>query len=418
MKNNTSRFLNAFDRFNVTDIKKITFAIPAVVVLIAVLVIVGVGATSGSYTDGVGIGIDFEGGTMLTVNVGQVTDANADIQAEIDKITAAIEGVKDSAGRSVSVTYVQRMYDDSVAYDPDASVTFRYKNVSSNDIEIEELNQAIVDAVDAVYADYENSELNFITRESIGATAAQDLLEKAGIALAVSIVLILIYIIIRFTLVSGFAAVLALLHDVIVMFALTVICRVQINTSFVAAMITIIAYSINNTIIIFDRCREHLKPLKGMRNIDYDAIGNLAVRETMRRSLFTTFTTMVTVIFLAALGSSSIQEFCVPILLGLVAGVYSSVLLAVPMWSAFSRSYDKSREKRMGSLAYATSSSDEPEDDPTVYKGEAIPDVFADEEGGATVAPAASEKAKKDGAPKGKKIYKYSKKNTTFKKKK
>ena len=100
MKNNTSRFLNAFDRFNVTDIKKITFAIPAVVVLIAVLVIVGVGATSGSYIDGVGIGIDFEGGTMLTVNVGQVTDANADIQAEIDKITAAIEGVKDSAGRS------------------------------------------------------------------------------------------------------------------------------------------------------------------------------------------------------------------------------------------------------------------------------------------------------------------------------
>lgn len=418
MKNNTSRFLNAFDRFNVTDIKKITFVIPAVVVLIAVLVIVGVGATSGSYTDGVGIGIDFEGGTMLTVKVGQVTDANADIQVEIDKIIAAIEGVKDSAGRSVSVTYVQRMYDDSVVYDPDASVTFRYKNVSSNDTEIEELNQAIVDAVDAVYADYENSELNFITRESIGATAAQDLLEKAGIALAVSTVLILIYIIIRFTLVSGFAAVLALLHDVIVMFALTVICRVQINTSFVAAMITIIAYSINNTIIIFDRCREHLKPLKGMRNIDYDAIGNLAVRETMRRSLFTTFTTMVTVIFLAALGSSSIQEFCVPILLGLVAGVYSSVLLAVPMWSAFSRSYDKSKEKRMGSLAYATSSSDEPEDDPTVYKGEAIPDVFADEEGGATVVPAASEKAKKDGAPKGKKIYKYSKKNTTFKKKK
>ena len=338
---------------------------------------------------------------MLTVNVGQVTDANADIQAEIDKITAAIEGVKDSAGRSVSVTYIQRMYDDSVAYDPDASVMFRYKNVSNNDTEIEELNQAIVDAVDAVYADYENSELNFITRESIGATAAQDLLEKAGIALAVSTVLILIYII----------------HDVIVMFALTVICRVQINTSFVAAMITIIAYSINNTIIIFDRCREHLKPLKGMRNIDYDAIGNLAVRETMRRSLFTTFTTMVTVVFLAALGSSSIQEFCVPILLGLVAGVYSSVLLAVPMWSAFSRSYDKSREKRMGALAYATSSDDDPENDPTVYKGEALPDVF-DEEGGATVAPAAFEKAKKDGAPKGKKIYKYSKKNTTFKKKK
>jgi len=87
--------------------------------------------------------------------------------------------------------------------------------------------------------------------------------------------------------------VLALIHDVILMFALTVICRVQINSSYVAAMITIIAYSINNTIIIFDRCREYMKPLKGMKNIDYDAIGDTSVRENMRRSVFTTATTMV-----------------------------------------------------------------------------------------------------------------------------
>ena len=203
---------------------------------------------------------------------------------------------------------------------------------------------------------------------------------------------------------------LALLHDVIVMFALTVICRVQINTSFVAAMITIIAYSINNTIIIFDRCREHMRPLKGMRNIDYDAIGDLAVRETMRRSLFTTLTTMITVIFLAALGSASIREFCIPIILGLIAGAYSSIFMAVPMWTAFARTDDKLREKRMGAAAYDVKPDDE--DDPTVYRGEADEKT----EDGSATPPGGG--GKKDGAPKGKKIYKYSKKNTTFKKKK
>jgi preprotein translocase SecF subunit len=105
---------------------------------------------------------------------------------------------------------------------------------------------------------------------------------------------------------SGFAAVIALLHDVIVMFALTVICRVQINTAYVAAMITIIAYSINNTIIVFDRCREYLKPLKGQKNIDYTGIGDMAVRDTLTRSIYTTLTTMVTVVFLAILGGETI----------------------------------------------------------------------------------------------------------------
>ncbi|HIU98564.1 MAG TPA: protein translocase subunit SecF [Candidatus Limadaptatus stercoripullorum] len=410
MKADTSRFIDKLNNFSVTRLKKITFVIPAIIVLIAVLVVVGIGAQTGNYSAAVGIGIDFEGGTMLTVRIGVVTDENSDIQAEIDKITDAIEKVRDENGMGVTVTYIQRSYDDGVAYDPDATVTFRYQNVSSDNDSIQALNEAIVDAVDALYPDHANSELNFITRESIGATAAQDLLEKAGIALAVSTVLILIYIVIRFTLVSGFAAVLALLHDVIVMFALTVICRVQINTSFVAAMITIIAYSINNTIIIFDRCREHMRPLKGMRNIDYDAIGDLAVRETMRRSLFTTLTTMITVIFLAALGSASIREFCIPIILGLIAGAYSSIFMAVPMWTAFARTDDKLREKRMGAAAYDVKPDDE--DDPTVYRGE------ADEKtkDGSAMPPGGG--GKKDGAPKGKKIYKYSKKNTTFKKKK
>ena len=410
---NSGNFLNRYQNFKVSKLKKFSFALPMVIVVIALCVIIGIGATTGDYAEGVNIGIDFQGGTMLTVTLGDELINNYDYH--VDRIVEAIEGCKDAKGNHVTVTYIQKLFESGATSDPDAAVTFRYKNVSKDDVQINELNEKIIAAVDALYPDIVNDEVNFITYESIGATAAQDLLSKAGIAVAVSTVLILIYIIFRFTPVSAFAAVLALIHDVILTFALTVICRVQINTSFVAAIITIIAYSINNTIIIFDRCREYMKPLKGQKNIDYDAIGDMSVRENMRRSIFTTATTMITVIFLAILGSDSIREFCVPIILGLLAGVFSSVFLATPMWASFSRVQDKIKAKRMATVTYgpgAGSSSDDEDEEqimPTISS-----DRDDDDEG---FAPKQSKPKQKNDKPKGKPIYKYSKKNTTFKKK-
>lgn len=411
MKNSGVTFLEKYAKFNVSKLTKITFILPLIVVLIAIAVIVGVGETTGNYTSAIGIGIDFQGGTMLTVNG---LEDNEELQATIDSVEQTIESVQDANGSRVTVSYIQRLSGSS-----GISVTFRYQNVSGNDNEISDLNNAIIAAVgEQFYPDGEVPD-GFITYESIGATAAQDLLSKAGIALAVSTVLILIYIVIRFTPTAAFAAVLALLHDVIVMFALTVICRVQINSSFVAAMITIIAYSINNTIIIFDRCREFMKPLKGMKNIDYDAIGDVSVRENMRRSVFTTATTMITVIFLAILGSDSIREFCVPIILGLIAGLFSSVFLATPMWAAFTRGWDKLKAKRAATAVFGSGSSADDEDKEQVFASPARDDDD-DEEGFAPKKSDAAPKAAKKGGdkPKGKPIYKYSKKNTKFKNKK
>lgn len=411
MKNSGVTFLEKYAKFNVSKLTKITFILPLIVVLIAIAVIVGVGETTGNYTSAIGIGIDFQGGTMLTVNG---LEDNEELQATIDSVEQTIESVQDANGSRVTVSYIQRLSGGS-----GISVTFRYQNVSGNDNEINDLNNAIIAAVgEQFYPDDEVPD-GFITYESIGATAAQDLLSKAGIALAVSTVLILIYIVIRFTPTAAFAAVLALIHDVIVMFALTVICRVQINSSFVAAMITIIAYSINNTIIIFDRCREFMKPLKGMKNIDYDAIGDVSVRENMRRSVFTTATTMITVIFLAILGSDSIREFCVPIILGLIAGLFSSVFLATPMWAAFTRGWDKLKAKRAATAVYGPGSSADDEDKEQVFASPARDDDD-DEEGFAPKKSDAAPKAAKKGGdkPKGKPIYKYSKKNTKFKNKK
>ncbi len=411
MKNIGATFLDKYSKLKVSKLTRITFVLPLVIVLIAVAVIIGLGETTGDYTSAVGIGIDFQGGTMLTVNG---LDNDSELQAKIDEIESIIESIEDANGSRVSVSYIQRLSGvDGI------SVSFRYQNASEDNDVITAHNEAIrTELMSYLYPDEETAADDAITFDQIGATAAQDLLSKAGIALAVSTVLILIYIVIRFTPTAAFAAVLALIHDVIIMFALTVICRVQINSSFVAAMITIIAYSINNTIIIFDRCREYLKPLKGMKNIDYDAVGDTSVRENMRRSVFTTATTMITVIFLAILGSASIREFCVPIILGLIAGLFSSVCLATPMWAAFSRSWDKLKAKRAATAAYAgaaPSASDDDDDKEVIFKPDRKDDD--DDEG---FAPKASQPKSKSGGdkPKGKPIYKYSKKNTSFKKKK
>ncbi|MDE5602059.1 MAG: protein translocase subunit SecF [Clostridia bacterium] len=389
--NKKSNFRDLCRNFKVSKYAKIFGIIPLVVILVALIIVVAVGTKGGSYTDAVGIGIDFEGGTILTVTLGR--DAIDNFDEESQKIKSEIEK------HGVTVSYIQQQRANSIEK---SSIAFRYKNISRVDKEVDDLNTLIRTDVDNLYMDRPGN----VEYESVSPTAAQDLLSKAAIALVVSVAIILVYIIIRFTLMSGFAAIIALIHDAVIMFALTVICRVQINSSYVAAMITIIAYSINNTIIIFDRCRELMKPLKGQRNIDYVGIGDEAVRATFTRSVYTTFTTMVTVIFLAALGGDAIREFCVPIILGLVAGMFSSVCLATPLWAAMSASFDRTREKysKRNSVVY-----EKKEDEEEL--------VLASASNGSSVAKSNAPKQAGQKQNKGKVVYKYSKKNTTFKKK-
>lgn len=393
-----SNFRNLCNNYSVCKNGKYAAILPIVIVLVAVIMIVALGTRPGSsYSDAVGVGIDFEGGTILTVTLGK--DAKDNYNTNRDAIIKAIQDVE-YKGAKVVVSYSQLQEANDVNK---TAIVFRYKNVLDNDADIAAMNDAIRDAVDKnAFPDINLADK--ITYQSIGATAASDLLSKAGIALAVSLALILVYIIIRFTLMSAFAAIIALIHDIVIMFALTVICRVQINSSYVAAMITIVAYSINNTIIIFDRCREMIKPLKGQKNIDYKGIGDQAVRASLTRTIYSTLTTMVTVVFLAILGSESIREFCVPIILGLLAGLYSALTIATPLWAAMSISFDKTKEKYAKRHNVFYDKNDDDEVDSTVVKDDEATPVQVKQAG------AQKQKANT--------VYKYSKKNTTFKKKK
>lgn len=166
----------------------------------------------------------------------------------------------------------------------------------------------------------------------VSATVSSELLTTAIAAIVLAIVLMLAYIAIRFELSSGLAAIVALFHDILIMFCFMAIFHVEINSTFIAALITILGYSINNTIIIFDRVRETLRSTLS-KNMKGAQIANEAVRDTLMRSINTTLTTLITIGMVAIIGVADIRIFALPIIAGLLAGTFSSIFIAPSVWA-------------------------------------------------------------------------------------
>ena len=170
-----------------------------------------------------------------------------------------------------------------------------------------------------------------ITAESISATVGKEMRRDAVIAVAIAVVLMLLYIFIRFKdLRFAFAAVLALCHDVLIVLMAYAIFRTSVGNSFIAVMLTILGYSINSTIVIFDRIREILG--KSSKGVSYEKTVDRAVNVTMTRSIFTNLTTLASVVTLYIMGVASIKEFTFPMMIGICAGALSSVFLTGPLW--------------------------------------------------------------------------------------
>lgn len=174
--------------------------------------------------------------------------------------------------------------------------------------------------------------IKVISEDKVSATVGSELLGSSLQALLIAAVLMLIYISFRFELLSGLSAVLALVHDVLIMLSVYAIFRLPVNTSFIAAMLTIIGYSINATIVIFDRIRENTKYLK---KETFASIVNTSIWQSMGRSINTTVTTLITIVMIYILGVTSVREFALPIIIGLLCGTYSSIFLAGSFWCLF-----------------------------------------------------------------------------------
>ena len=170
-----------------------------------------------------------------------------------------------------------------------------------------------------------------LREEKVGATIGGELITNAVLALVISWALIILYVAYRFEWRFGVSAVLALIHDIIIVLAVFSFTQRQIDSSFIAALLTIVGYSINDTIVIFDRIRENLK-LHFRRGGDIDDLVNRSIYQTLTRSLYTVFTVLFTTFALYWFGGETTKDFAFALLVGFASGCYSSIFIASQLW--------------------------------------------------------------------------------------
>ena len=301
------------------------FLVPAVILFLA-LTLGAIYSSPGVFGNFANVGIDFEGGTVMTVsglNLDNYDDDRALIGEILSENGIAVSSWQTSGNNSIVVRYANFINNEDFNDRADEMGTVN----NSAALAIEERLQA------SGRYDNVNIEAN---PEMINGTARQDTINSSLIAVAVAMALMLIYTAIRFDLFSGIAALCTQFIDVIVTLSLVIIFRVSINASLIAALITVVAYSINNTIVIFDRVRENMAPFKhkDKTKADIPFILETSVTQCLRRALFTTFTTLITIVILAFFGINipSLSEFALPIIFGILSGLFSSIFLAPSIW--------------------------------------------------------------------------------------
>ena len=187
----------------------------------------------------------------------------------------------------------------------------------------EALNKALVDEFDV--------EEDLIATESISSTVSNEMRADAVKAVVIATILMLLYIWLRFKDIRfASSAVVALLHDVLVVLAFYAVARVSVGNTFIACMLTIVGYSINATIVIFDRIRENMAVSR--KKADLEELVNNSITQTLTRSIYTSLTTFIMVFLLFVLGVSSVREFALPLMVGIVCGGYSSVCITGALW--------------------------------------------------------------------------------------
>ena len=179
----------------------------------------------------------------------------------------------------------------------------------------------------------------------IGPSSTSSLLRATYLALALALVAILVYIMIRFTVSSGLAAIVGIIHDVAIMVALTTIFQIPVNTTFIAAVITIIGYSINSSIVIFDKVRECRKSAAFAYATD-EEIANYAIKHSLVKIALSIITTLIMVVVLLVFSVSTIREFILPIIFGLLAGTFSALCLNPSIWVLFRKIGAKAKSKK------------------------------------------------------------------------
>lgn len=258
-----------------------------------IVILIGMGFIA---TKGLNFGIDFKGGTQLVIEIGK------DFQKpEVDEII--------------------KKYDTSALTNKIENTKIEIKSNSLTDENskkmLEELKQK-----------YNLNEKSIESQDYIGSSIGKESTNKAYIALLVAVAFMLLYVGLRFEFKFGAAAILALVHDVLITLSVYAIFQIPVNSPFIAAILTIIGYSINDTIVIFDRIRENQK---NMRRKSIEEVANISITQTMRRSINTSLTTLITIVCVYIF-VPTVRDFSFPLIIGIATGTYSSIFIASPIW--------------------------------------------------------------------------------------
>lgn len=283
-------------RFDILKRSKLWFAISLLIIIPGIFCM---------FTKGFNFGIDFTGGTIIEmefqqeVTLPQVRDVLREYN--LDNATIQLSG---------DVSNVEASKD----------VMIRTMDLEEND------RKAVMASLKDEIGDY-----TVLREEKVGATIGSELITDALMATVISWILIILYVSYRFEWRFGVAAILTLIHDVLIVLSVFSFLQKQVDSSFVAAILTIIGYSINDTIVIFDRIRENQR-LHFKRGGDLNELANRSIYQTLTRSLYTVFTVLFTTFALYFFGGDTTKDFSFALLIGFFSGSYSSIFVASPLW--------------------------------------------------------------------------------------
>lgn len=292
-------------KFDIIGRRKVWYAISSLLIIASLFFMV---------TRGFNMGIDFTGGTIMDLRFEKAVNIN-DIRGVLNEYNLSNSTIQLS-GESSSSTEAQ--------------------NVMIRTIDLEE--QERKDVMAALSSKLGNYQV--LREEKVGATMGTELIMNAIYATIISWLLIIAYVSYRFEFKFGIAAVLGLVHNVIIVLGAFALTQRQVDSSFIAALLTIIGYSINDTIVIFDRIRENLK-LHFRKNGDIVELVNVSIFQTMTRSIYTVCTVLFATFALYFFGGDTTKDFAFAMLIGFFCGAYTSIFIASPLWVTFRRFSDR-----------------------------------------------------------------------------
>ena len=264
---------------------------------------------------GLNYGIDFKGGTLIELRSNNTNVNISEIRASLNSMNLGDINVKEFGKKG------------------DYLIKVEAKAGNNNEL-IPEIKKTLINNL--------NAEINFRRVENVGPKVSSELLQSGIIAISLSLAAMLFYIWIRFEWQFSIGSIVALFHDVIITIGIFSILSLEINLSIIAAVLTIVGYSMNDTVVIYDRIRENLNK---HTQLNISETANLSINETLSRTIITSVTTLLALLSIYILGGEILRGFSFAMILGVLIGTYSSIFVAAPVLKFFKVSY-KTLEKK------------------------------------------------------------------------